>query len=121
MKKLAFLLTLASSLFLVNSINAQSVTISSAKVISVPNNTVVYVTGTLTGVKGIPITAYTVELIDAKGKTVSIVTNTPSNGGPFSFAGLVPAGNQLTAPYTVKVVTNRQANNKIAASTCSCD
>jgi hypothetical protein len=121
MKKLALLLSIACCLFLSNSIHAQSVTISSARVVSIPGNTAVYVTGTLTGVKGIPITAYTVELTDANNKTVNIVVNTPFNGGPFSFVGLVPAGNKLTAPYTVKVTTNRQMNATSPAPTCSCN
>jgi hypothetical protein len=121
MKKLALFLSIACCLFLSNSIHAQSVTISSARVVSVPGNTAVYVTGTLTGVKGILITAYTVQLTDANNKTVNIVVNTPSNAGPFSFVGLVPAGSQLSAPYTVKVTTNRQANATSPAPTCSCN
>ncbi|MDB5211019.1 MAG: hypothetical protein JWQ30_1846 [Sediminibacterium sp.] len=121
MKKLALLLTLACCVFLSNSIHAQSVSISSAKVVSVPGNTAVYVAGTLTAANKIPITGYTVDLIDAKNNTVRIVTNAPSSGGQFSFVGLVPAGNQLTAPYTVKVTTNRQAGNTSPAASCSCN
>lgn len=123
MKKLTAFFAIACGLLLSNSLNAQSVAISSAKVVSVPGNAVavVSVSGTLEGSKGIPITGYTVDLVDSKGKSVRLVTNQPSKGGAFNYITLVPASTQVTAPYQVVVTTNRQANAKAAAPVCSCN
>lgn len=98
---------------------AQSVSISSAALIKVSGNNVVYVSGTLTPVKRIPITGYTVQLISSDGKTTPVTTQS-SNGGSYSFAGTVAAisGNP---PYSVKVITNRQVSSTANAVTCTCN
>lgn len=98
---------------------SQTVSIRGANVITVTNNIIVYVSGTLTGTKGIPITAYTVDVISADNKPTRIATNVASSGGSFNYSGTVAsiAGN---APYTVKVTTNRQISNIAAAKACSC-
>ena len=118
MKKLFFLLIIAAGIC--SSLNAQSVNIASAKVINVPGNNALYVTGTLQGTKGIPVSGYSVDVTDVNGKKVRIVTNVASGGGFFSYAGLIPAGTQLSANPVITVTMNRGVNATAKAATCSC-
>ena len=97
--------------------NAQSVAIKRANIVTLSNAKLVYVTGTLTGVKGIPITGYTVDIISSDSKATRVVTNQPSSGGNFTCYGGVEAING-TAPYTIKVTTNRQVSTTASAKLC---
>ena len=118
MKKIFLTCSLLASLTILgNMAIAQSVSISNANVITCNNINAVNVSGTLAGSKGVPITAYTVDLISA-GKTVRIATNVASNGGPFNYIGFIPAGTTISAPIQIKVTTNRQINASADASTC---
>ncbi len=122
MKKLTFFLICALGMFFSQSVLAQSVTISNATLATINNSNIVYVSGTLTGVKGIPTTGYSVEFIyGPDAKTVPIVINAPSSGGQYQFAGVVPAGITISAPYSVKVTTNRKASNTATPNTYSCN
>jgi hypothetical protein len=120
MKKTLFILLCFVGLFVSNSVFAQTVTIAHASIISVPNNQVVYVSGTLTGAKHIPITGYTIDLLYGNNQSVRIATNVASTGGSYNYSGLVPTGTQSSGPYKIKVTTNRQANATADASNCSC-
>jgi hypothetical protein len=121
MKKLAVLVTIVCSVLLGNATYAQSVDITQSYVFTAPNNTIVYVTGTLTGVKGIPITGYTVDLVDINGKAVRIATNVPSSGGAFNFAGVVPSGSKMAAPANIKITINRAISNQAPVTTGNCN
>ena len=99
-------------------IRSYYVTLSDANVVTCNSVNAVYVSGSLSGRKGVPITAYSVYLIyGPKNESVRINTVT-STGGQFNYIGLVPAGTAITAPYQVKVTTNREASSTIAASSC---
>ncbi|MCO6175314.1 hypothetical protein NHF50_09695 [Flavobacterium sp. NRK F10] len=115
-----FLALAACSLFSCfnTTLKAQTVTLSDANVVTCNSVNAVYVSGTLSGRKGVPITAYSVYLIyGPKNETVQIDT-VQSTGGQFSYIGLVPDGTTITAPYQVKVTTNREVSSTVAASSC---
>jgi len=121
MKKMYFIYICLIGMLISNSLFAQSVTISKASVISVPNNQIVFVSGTLTGVKGIPITGYTIDLLYGNNQSVRIATNVASSGGNYHYTGFVPTGTQISDPYKVKVTTNRQKSATVDASNCTCN
>ena len=79
-------------------------------------NAAVEVKGILTGNKGIPVTAYTVEVTTASGESIRLATNIPSNGGDFQFLGHTPDNQPIGLPATVTVVTNRQAKDSKSVS-----
>ncbi|GEM_PF-6105692 len=121
MKTLFFISICFFGLFFSQNAFSQTVTISTASVISVPSNSIIYVSGTLTGVKGIPITGYTIDLLYGTGQSVNIATNIPSSGGNYSYTGLVPTATPISGPYQIKVTTNRQSSQTANANTCSCN
>lgn len=117
MRKIVLVLAFAGILYSQQS-NAQSVSISKAKIINVSNTNIVYVSGILTGAKGIPITGYTIDVISSDKQTTRVVTNAPSSGGNFTYTNTaVIKGNE---PYAIKVTTNRQTNSTANATSCNC-
>ena len=83
-------------------------------------NAAVQVSGVLTGSSGIPITAYTVEVIPSNGNPISIVINEQSSGGSFEYCGIAPNNEPIPLSSAIKVVTNRQAQDqKLAIQPCN--
>jgi hypothetical protein len=78
-------------------------------------NAAVNVTGVLTGSPGIPITAYTVEVIPRSGDSIRIATNVQSSGGNFTFCGIAPNNTPFPDNSSIRVITNRQAQDEKTA------
>lgn len=99
--------------------SAQTVALKGANILSCENIYAIYVTGTLTGSKGIPITGYTIDLItNSDSEPVRIQTNVSSSGGDFQFIGLIPPDTKITSSCQIRVTTNRQVSSVITPGQC---
>jgi hypothetical protein len=113
LKKLFTIIVLTSCISLTNTSFAQTVSLANGCVI----NELVNVSGEITGVKGIPITGYTVDVVQ-NGITIRIATNVPFTGGKFTFTGKTPNCANIVLPCNIVVTTNRQKSATIKAAKC---
>ncbi|WP_430410083.1 hypothetical protein [Kordia sp.] len=79
-------------------------------------NAAVKVTGVLTGSSGVPITAYTVEVIPPSGTPIRIATNVQSSGGNFEYCGTTTNNEPIPDASSIRVITNRQAQDQKSAT-----
>jgi hypothetical protein len=113
LKKLFAIIVFTGCVSLTNMALAQTVSLANGCVV----NELVNVNGVITGEKGIPITGYTVDIVQ-NGVKIRIATNVPFSGGKFTFTGKTPDCANIVFPCPIEVTTNRQKSATIKAVKC---